>query len=80
MSGRGIVCPACGTVGETVVKDSRQIEKMGMSVRHRRRRCLDCDHRWSTFELSEEDFARITDLRDASRAYWKAVHALGADE
>jgi transcriptional regulator NrdR family protein len=41
-------CPFCG--GKSVVKDSRPGTIAGASAVRRRRTCLDCHQRWSTFE------------------------------
>jgi len=44
-------CPACGSLDDKVI-DSRQSED-GQSIR-RRRACLDCQRRFTTFERLEE--------------------------
>lgn len=40
-------CPNCEAVG-SIVKDTRQLKTQ--NVRHRRRRCVKCNHRFSTWE------------------------------
>lgn len=48
-------CPACG--GEKVaIKESRFVG----SSRWRRRNCIQCDHKWTTYEVSSEDFDIIS--------------------
>lgn len=55
--GRGIVCPACGSMDSKVI-DSRQTNEN--SIR-RRRACVRCGHRQTTYEIVYED---LTDGRD----------------
>ena len=47
----GVRCPACGSFDDKVV-DSRQADD-GTSIR-RRRACIDCGRRFTTFERLEE--------------------------
>lgn len=59
-------CPVCASSMTTVV-NSRPID---VSVR-RRRQCVKCDYRWSTYEISAEAFNALTDLEavlDQARA------------
>lgn len=53
----GIPCPKCGARGMVKVIDSRANHQMG-SIR-RRRRCMDCAARWTTYEISEERFTQL---------------------
>lgn len=48
---RGVKCPSCGRLEDKVV-DSRQADD-GISIR-RRRQCLSCNRRFTTFERVEE--------------------------
>jgi len=48
---RGVRCPACGSFDDKVI-DSRQADD-GSSIR-RRRACISCEHRYTTFERLEE--------------------------
>ena len=50
-------CPACGSFDDKVV-DSRQSED-GLSIR-RRRACLECNRRYTTFERLEEVTLSVT--------------------
>ena len=43
-------CPACGGVGSSV-KDCRG--RIDASAIRRRRECNRCDHRWTTYELTQ---------------------------
>lgn len=45
-------CPGCQVLGEVVVLSSSVLKMR----RYRRRRCGCCGHRWSTFEISLEEF------------------------
>jgi hypothetical protein len=49
----GIPCPACH--GPTSVKDSRLTTHDGQSAVRRRRRCLKCSFRFTTFEAQPTD-------------------------
>lgn len=50
-------CPSCNS-RKNQVYDSRPHD----GTIKRRRRCLSCDERWSTFEVSEATYAAIVDL------------------
>lgn len=56
-------CPKCGTLDDKVI-DSR-LSKDGVSIR-RRRECLDCETRFTTYEVLERADLRVV-KRDASR-------------
>lgn len=49
-SGNSVECPECGHK-KGVVKDSRQRKAVGMVTMIRRRECLGCGHRFTTYEL-----------------------------
>lgn len=49
-------CPKCGRISK--VKDSRDTEFHGGPARIRRRWCRVCDHRWTTYEVPADAFAR----------------------
>ena len=52
-----IPCPACG--GPRLgVTDSRVSSKFDKPTLRRRRLCVDCDHRWTTYEVTEEDLSQ----------------------
>lgn len=42
-------CPKCGSI-QIMVTDTRHLP----AAIRRRRKCLDCDHRWTTLEISAE--------------------------
>lgn len=52
-------CPACGS-HKVFVTDSRSTDN-GRTVR-RRRRCADCEHRWTTAEVPIEAFQGLRGL------------------
>ena len=56
-------CPSCGHLEDKVV-DSRPA-KDGLSIR-RRRECLDCGHRFTSYEHIEESFPTLV-KKDGSR-------------
>lgn len=49
-------CPACSTNNDSII-DSRE-SRAGDYVR-RRRLCVGCQHRWSTYETTPEVAARV---------------------
>lgn len=49
----GIVCDRCKAKNSVVV-DSRSSHAMGKGTIRRRRKCLSCGFRWSTFEMSQD--------------------------
>jgi hypothetical protein len=56
-----MICPKCSS--ENIgCKDSRPTGHRGYHAIRRRRACQDCSHRWTTYEISEED---IDGLRDS---------------
>jgi transcriptional repressor NrdR len=68
-------CPKCGTIQDKVI-DSRE-SKDGVSVR-RRRECMTCAHRFTTYELVEHEQLRVI-KRDETRQNWdreKLVHSM----
>lgn len=55
-------CAKCGCDNDTVI-DSR-VPKHSRFIR-RRRRCMNCNHRWSTFEVEfKEDAPLYREMRD----------------
>lgn len=73
-----IQCSACGSQQSSVV-DSRPRDD---ACTRRRRKCDDCGHRWSTVEVSLEDYQASLDsesleaMRTAYRALKAAFHRL----
>ena len=51
-------CPECKSDDNYVI-DSRRAQEKGMNSVKRRRECMDCFHRWNTFEMSEEEMKRM---------------------
>jgi transcriptional repressor NrdR len=47
-----MICPNCESQ-DIVVKDSRDHKEYNWIKR--RRECLACDHRWNTYEISEQE-------------------------
>lgn len=45
-----MICPSCQSQNDTVADSRPQPD----GTVHRRRRCLDCQHRWSTVELTAD--------------------------
>lgn len=69
-TGRRIVCPKCGSAAEVI--DSRPGPVLGdeCSVR-RRRACVACDHRWTTYEVSEDKIAHLMDMQRSLSTFAK---------
>ena len=71
-----MTCPSCS--GPTHVIDSRGD---GDGVRYRRRRCSRCSRRFSTYEISAVEYARVQAMRvnpaqiDATIATLRAIKA-----
>lgn len=55
-----LTCPLCG--GPTEVKDSRAKVYAGFSTTSRRRLCMSCGHRYTTFEVLERELERLQGL------------------
>jgi transcriptional regulator NrdR family protein len=53
----GVQCPKCN--GESRVIDSRD----GETSRRRRRECLSCKHRYSTYEIHAAEYDRLQVLK-----------------
>lgn len=51
-------CPHCGDQAVKVV-DSRPLEAGAEPVVRRRRVCSSCEHRWSTYEITDAAYAAI---------------------
>jgi transcriptional regulator NrdR family protein len=68
-------CPRCG--GGSGVKDSRPTMFMEKATIRRRRRCRDCGHDFTTYELSEEQVEAF--LRDKLRDARRKLMDLAAD-
>ena len=62
----GMRCPQCG--GPTDVRDSR-VSTAQDSVR-RRRGCLDCEYRFTTYELSQEQLTLNVSKTFTLRTHW----------
>jgi transcriptional regulator NrdR family protein len=66
MTARGdsLMCPSCRTSRESEVIDSRPVPS-GLTIR-RRRGCLSCAHRWTTYEVSAEAYRGVLPLLDVA--------------
>lgn len=63
-------CEACGTEtsrNTSRVNDSRPMEIMGIETIRRRRRCLSCDNRFTTYEVRDIDLMRLQQAGISSR-------------
>jgi len=69
-------CPGCGSFDDKVV-DSRQSED-GSTIR-RRRACLDCQHRFTTFERLEEVPLLVVKRSGARVAFDRAKVVAGVE-
>lgn len=58
--GSALVCPSCNHRGAAVA-DSR-VSEGGKFIR-RRRICLGCEHRWTTHEISQEQYYEFIELQ-----------------
>ena len=67
-------CPKCGTLDDKVI-DSR-LSKDGTSIR-RRRACLDCETRFTTYEILERSELRV-EKRDNRREPFDRKKLLGS--
>lgn len=70
-SGSGFRCPRCGASTMATVLDSR---RMDHCVR-RRRVCNECDHRITTYEVSEEVMSEIDLVRLALKSIRTAIES-----
>lgn len=59
-----LMCPSCLKCRRTEVVDSRAVPS-GITVR-RRRACLGCGNRWTTYEVSAEAYRGILPLLDVA--------------
>jgi|GEM_PF-4379437 len=50
-------CRVCGK-GSTIVTDSRQVQHNGKPAIWRRRECLQCKRRYSTYEVLDNEVAK----------------------
>lgn len=62
-------CPKCGTLEDKVI-DSREA-KDGSSVR-RRRECLSCNHRFTTYEQVEHEELRVIKRNESRQPFSRA--------
>lgn len=67
-------CPQCG--GSSMVKDSRPAGLGGSSAVRRRRMCLACGWRWTTWETSLGGGRLEQHMGSAARAIHAAIGAL----
>ena len=74
-----LLCPLCKQ-GNTKTIDTRV--SCNEAIR-RRRHCVSCGHRWSTYEISEDVMREYNSLKDiVKKIQWShsaVVHAIGAE-
>lgn len=56
----GIHCPGCGS-GKSRVVDSR--DEPAKQARRRRHQCLVCDRRYTTYEITAEEYRKLETIR-----------------
>ena len=56
---RGVLCPSCGH-DHVSCYDTRHPE----GVARRRRKCLSCGHRWTTYEVDKAEYEIMRRWRD----------------
>ena len=54
-------CPKCKSDQITVI-DSRVKHNRAVNYVGRRRKCLTCDYRWNTIEITEEDYSFMFEI------------------
>lgn len=64
-------CPHCDSV-DTVVKDSRPHIKMDIKSVRRRRMCLSCSFRFTTYEVTQEKLNELDAIGDTPSLLNKA--------
>lgn len=52
----GFMCPECGSI-QTCVIDSRGVPSVGQ--KRRRRKCSKCEARWTTLEITYEEYLAL---------------------
>ena len=62
-------CPVCG--GNTIVADSRPQP----DTIKRRRKCVECNYRFSTFEIDEDQYRNLVEYREkvVEKIKWESV-------
>lgn len=59
--------------GNLRVVDSRSTNFMGEKTIIRRRRCLNCDHRFTTYEISEENLVKNMEIAERAVKFAKSI-------
>lgn len=73
------ICPHCGEQ-EVKVIDSRPVEGSREPIRRRRRKCLACSHRWSTYEITDAAFASICTVADLLKELFPGIRRRSAED
>lgn len=68
----GVQCPKCN--GESCVIDSRD----GETSRRRRRKCSECGHRYTTYEVHVEEYDRLQTLKVNTKHFDSMINTLHA--
>lgn len=63
-------CPNC-TAERVKVLDSR----FDVGPIRRRRLCLNCQHRWTTYEIREDDLGRLIECRSSPKTLTLALYS-----
>jgi|SRR5579859_2274817 len=72
-------CPACG--GPRVrITDSRPLATGSAPIVRRRRKCLACPHRWSTYEVPADAYHAMQDLMRQIRMWKQTVDQIVATQ
>jgi hypothetical protein len=73
-------CPACGHQGgDLLVLESRNVSKgPNKGCKKRRRQCGQCEHRWTTYEISQERLKALHESQATDLSYLsgEALHEI----
>ena len=72
-------CPECFEIGKSKVIDSRNSIPNEIMMKRRRRECLNCGHRFTTYEILSENIEFIRAVARRSGEIYKALKKLKSD-
>lgn len=72
-------CPYCGDQGVRVY-DSRHLKSPREPVMRRRRRCVECGERWTTYEITDAAYAAICASAKLLGELFPYMHRKSADQ